>query len=54
LNGGAIAIGHPLGCSGVRILVSLLTVLRENSGDYGVATACNGGGGGSTVVIKRT
>lgn len=52
VNGGAVAIGHPLGCSGVRIIVTLLNVLKQNNGKYGAAGICNGGGGASAVVIE--
>tara|TARA_R110002074_G_scaffold201398_1_gene369297 strand:- start:1114 stop:1917 length:804 start_codon:yes stop_codon:yes gene_type:complete len=52
VNGGAVAIGHPLGCSGVRIMVTLLNVLKQNNGKYGAAGICNGGGGASAVVIE--
>lgn len=52
VNGGAVALGHPLGCSGARILVTLLHVLRQNGARYGAAGICNGGGGGSAMVIE--
>lgn len=52
VNGGAVAIGHPLGCSGVRIMVTLLNVLKQNNAKYGAAGICNGGGGASAVVIE--
>lgn len=52
VNGGAVAIGHPLGCSGVRIIVTLMNVLKQNNGKYGAAGICNGGGGASAVVIE--
>ena len=45
VNGGAVALGHPLGCSGARILVTLINVLKQNKGKYGAAGICNGGGG---------
>lgn len=51
--GGAVAIGHPLGCSGARIVVTLCSVLEQESGKIGVAAVCNGGGGASAVVIER-
>ncbi len=51
--GGAVALGHPIGCSGARIIVTLLTALELNGGRYGVAAVCNGGGGASAVVIER-
>lgn len=51
--GGAVSIGHPIGCSGARILVTLLHALRRTGGRYGCAGICNGGGGASAVVIER-
>ena len=54
VNGGAVSLGHPLGCSGVRILITLLNVLEQNNGKIGAAAICNGGGGASAVVIERT
>ena len=51
--GGAVAIGHPIGASGCRLLTTLLNVLRHRGGRIGVATICNGGGGASAVVIER-
>jgi len=53
VNGGAVSLGHPLGCSGVRILVTLLSVLKQNNGNIGAAAICNGGGGASAVVVER-
>jgi acetyl-CoA C-acetyltransferase len=53
LNGGAVAIGHPLGASGARIVVTLLNVLQQNKGKIGVAGICNGGGGASAIVIEN-
>ena len=53
VNGGAVAIGHPLGCSGARILVTLINVLQQKGAKYGAAGICNGGGGASAVVIER-
>jgi acetyl-CoA C-acetyltransferase len=52
VNGGAVALGHPLGASGARIIVTLLTVLKERGGKYGAAGICNGGGGASAVVVE--
>lgn len=52
VNGGAVSIGHPLGASGARILVTLLHVLRQNKARYGAAGICNGGGGASAIVIE--
>ena len=53
VNGGAVSLGHPLGCSGARIIVTLINVLKQNNGEYGAAGICNGGGGASAVVIKN-
>ena len=53
INGGAVAIGHPLGASGARIVVTLLSVLKQQNARYGAAGICNGGGGGSAIVIER-
>lgn len=54
VNGGAVSLGHPLGCSGVRILITLLNVLIQNDAKLGAAAICNGGGGASAMVIERT
>lgn len=51
--GGAVALGHPLGCSGARILVTLSSVLQQENGTYGLAAICNGGGGASAMIIKK-
>ena len=53
VNGGAVSLGHPLGCSGVRILITLLSVLEQNDAKIGAAAICNGGGGASAVVLER-
>ena len=53
VNGGAVSIGHPLGCSGARIIVTLLNVLKQNNGKIGAAGICNGGGGASAMVIEN-
>lgn len=53
VNGGAVSLGHPLGCSGARILVTLINVLHQNNAKFGAAAICNGGGGASAVVIER-
>lgn len=53
VHGGAVAIGHPLGASGARILVTLIHVLRQNKARYGAAGICNGGGGASAIVIEN-
>lgn len=52
LHGGAVALGHPLGASGARIITTLLGVLREKKGKIGCAGICNGGGGASAMVIE--
>lgn len=53
VNGGAVSLGHPLGCSGARILITLLNVLEQNNAKIGAAAICNGGGGASAMVIER-
>lgn len=53
VNGGAVAIGHPLGSSGSRIIVTLINVLKQNNAKYGAAAICNGGGGASAIVIEN-
>lgn len=53
INGGAVALGHPLGSSGSRIIVTLINVLKQNEGKYGAAGICNGGGGASAMVIEN-
>ncbi len=52
VNGGGVSLGHPLGSSGARIIVTLLNVLKQNNAKYGVAGLCNGGGGASSVVVE--
>jgi acetyl-CoA C-acetyltransferase len=52
VNGGAVALGHPLGASGARIIVTLINVLKQNKAKYGAAGICNGGGGASAMVIE--
>ncbi|MBT8255212.1 MAG: acetyl-CoA C-acyltransferase [Bacteroidia bacterium] len=54
VNGGAVSLGHPLGCSGVRILITLLNILQQNNAKIGAAAICNGGGGASAMVIERS
>lgn len=54
INGGAVSLGHPLGCSGARILVSLIHVLRQQNARLGAAGICNGGGGASAMVLERS
>jgi len=53
VNGGAVALGHPLGSSGSRIIVTLINVLKQNNGRFGAAGICNGGGGASALVIEN-
>ncbi|MDG1729411.1 MAG: acetyl-CoA C-acyltransferase [Algibacter sp.] len=53
VNGGAVSLGHPLGCSGVRILITLLSILEQNDAKIGAAAICNGGGGASAMIIER-
>ena len=53
VNGGAVSLGHPLGCSGARIIVTLLNVLEQNNAKIGAAAICNGGGGASAIIIER-
>jgi acetyl-CoA C-acetyltransferase len=53
VHGGAVSVGHPLGCSGARIIVTLINILQENNARYGAAGICNGGGGASAMVIER-
>ncbi|KAG8364499.1 hypothetical protein BUALT_Bualt18G0003600 [Buddleja alternifolia] len=52
VHGGAVSLGHPLGCSGARILVTLLGVLKQKNGKYGVGGVCNGGGGASALIVE--
>ena len=54
LNGGAIALGHPLGCSGARILTTLINVMEQQNTNIGLATMCIGSGQGIATIIKRT
>ncbi|MCF6295769.1 MAG: acetyl-CoA C-acyltransferase [Flavobacteriaceae bacterium] len=53
VNGGAVSLGHPLGCSGARIIVTLINVLEQNNAKIGAAAICNGGGGASAIVLER-
>ncbi len=53
VNGGAVSLGHPLGCSGARIMITLLNVLEQNNSKIGAATICNGGGGASAIILER-
>ncbi len=53
VNGGAVSLGHPLGCSGARVIVTLINVLKQNNAKYGAAGICNGGGGASAMVIEN-
>lgn len=52
VNGGAVALGHPLGCSGARIVTTLASVLKQREGKIGAAAICNGGGGASAIIIE--
>lgn len=54
INGGAVSLGHPLGCSGARIVVTLLHVLEQNNGRIGAAAICNGGGGASALIVEKS
>jgi len=54
VNGGAVSLGHPLGCSGARIIVTLINVLNQNNAKRGAATICNGGGGASAIIIEKS
>jgi acetyl-CoA C-acetyltransferase len=51
--GGAVALGHPIGASGARISVTLLHVLQQEHGKYGIASICNGGGGASAILVEN-
>ena len=53
VNGGAVSLGHPLGSSGSRIIVTLVNVLKQNNGKYGAAAICNGGGCATAIVIEN-
>lgn len=53
VHGGAVAMGHPIGMSGARIVQSLLTTLRQRGGKYGLAAICNGGGGSTAMIIEN-
>ena len=53
VNGGAVSLGHPLGCSGARIMVTLLHILQQNNKKIGAAAICNGGGGASAIILER-
>ena len=53
VHGGAVALGHPVGMSGARIIISLINVLRRKDGAIGIASICNGGGGASSIMIER-
>ena len=53
VNGGAVSLGHPLGCSGARIIITLMNVLEQNNAKLGAAAICNGGGGASAIIIER-
>lgn len=53
VHGGAVALGHPIGASGARIVLSLMNVLKRKNGSIGMASICNGGGGASAIVLER-
>jgi acetyl-CoA C-acetyltransferase len=53
IHGGAVALGHPIGMSGAKIILSLINILRGNNGTIGMASICNGGGGASAIAIER-
>ena len=53
VHGGAVALGHPIGCSGARIVISLINVLRQKDASMGMASICNGGGGASAIILER-
>ncbi len=53
IYGGAVALGHPIGASGARIVQSLLTAFRNKGGKYGLAAICNGGGGSTSIIIQN-
>ncbi|MDG2451128.1 MAG: thiolase family protein, partial [Saprospiraceae bacterium] len=53
VHGGAVALGHPLGCSGARITTTLIHAMHQRDNEIGCATLCNGGGGASAIVVKR-
>ena len=53
VNGGAVSLGHPIGMSGARIIMSLISVLKQKNGTMGMASICNGGGGASAMIIER-
>jgi len=53
VNGGAVALGHPIGMSGARIILSMISVLKQRKGKYGISGICNGGGGASSVIIEN-
>ena len=53
VHGGAVSLGHPLGCSGARIVVTLLNGMKQKNIEIGAAAICNGGGGASAIIFKR-
>lgn len=53
IHGGAVSLGHPLGCSGVRILITLINIMKQNNAKLGAAAICNGGGGASAMILER-
>jgi len=54
IYGGGVSLGHPIGCSGARIVTTLVNVLNQTKGDIGVSAICNGGGGASAIVLKNS
>ena len=53
INGGAVSLGHPIGCSGARIVVTLLHTLQKQQKKYGAAAICNGGGGATAIILRN-
>jgi len=53
IYGGAVALGHPIGCSGARLVTTCITALKENKGRYGIIGICNGGGGSSAMILEN-
>jgi acetyl-CoA C-acetyltransferase len=53
VNGGAVSLGHPLGVSGARIVMALISILKQNNAKFGAAAICNGGGGASAMILEN-
>jgi acetyl-CoA C-acetyltransferase len=53
VNGGAVSLGHPLGVSGARIVIALISILKQNNATIGAAAICNGGGGASALILEK-